>query len=360
MLAETESDGNAMELLGVGLGVIVAFVWGSADILATLAARRLRTFKTTFVSQSTGLLALVTFGILAFWLWHLPFTLTALGLSALIGIFTGLCAALGYFAFYRALEIGPVAIVSPLTATSSTFTLILSIIILQEQLTLGRIGFVSIVIFGIVLASTSLAELRTLLAKPGYSLWSPGVRWAIVATLAFGAMDFGIGASASLTGWFLPVLWTRVFSIVFLTLISYWKRHQRDTRELKRAYAELPMRAPAPGQAPGTVPTEMTKIERTLSLSLPSLDEIGHVRKPFSKIGLGVLLAVTAGIVENAAVLTFSLDTRITTTGISSVITSSYALVVMVFGMIAYHERLAKNQLFGIGMFMVGLFLLAL
>ena len=277
-------------------------------------------------------------------------------MSALIGIFTGLCAALGYFAFYRALEIGPVAIVSPLTATSSTFTLILSMLVLQEQLTLGRMGFVSIIILGIVLASTSLAELRTLLKKPGHSLWSPGVRWAIIATLGFGAMDFGIGASASISGWFLPVLWTRFFSILFLTLISYWKRHRRNLKELKSAPAELPLRAPT-----GALVAEIASpIERTLSLSLPSLEDIGRIRKPFSKIGLGVLLAVLAGIVENAAVLTFSLDTRITTTGISSVITSSYALVVMGFGMIAYHERLAKNQLFGIGMFMVGLFLLAL
>src|SRR3989440_7189322 len=175
-----------MERLGVGLGLAVALLWGSADILAALAARRLRTFKTTFVSQSIGLLALLAFGTVAFWLWHLPFTLTALVLSALIGIFTGLCAALGYFAFYRSLEIGPIAIVSPITATSSTFTLILSTLILQEQLTIGCMGFVTIVILGIVLASTSIAELRALLHKPGYSLWSQGVRWAIVATWPLG------------------------------------------------------------------------------------------------------------------------------------------------------------------------------
>jgi drug/metabolite transporter (DMT)-like permease len=66
------------------------------------------------------------------------------------------------------------------------------------------------------------------------------------------------------------------------------------------------------------------------------------------------------GMLENAAVLTFSLDTRIATTGIASAIASSYALVVMLFGMLMYRERLAKNQLFGIVMFMSGLILLAL
>ena len=58
-----------MERLGVGLGVTVALLWGSADILAALAARRLRTFKTTFVSQSIGLLALLAFnrGTILYW-----------------------------------------------------------------------------------------------------------------------------------------------------------------------------------------------------------------------------------------------------------------------------------------------------
>ncbi len=44
----------------------------------------------------------------------------------------------------------------------------------------------------------------------------------------------------------------------------------------------------------------------------------------------------------------------------TSAIASSYALVVMLFGMLVYRERLAKNQLLGIAMFMVGLVLLAL
>jgi drug/metabolite transporter (DMT)-like permease len=50
---------------------------------------------------------------------------------------------------------------------------------------------------------------------------------------------------------------------------------------------------------------------------------------------------------------------RIATTGIASAIASSYALVVMLFGMIVYRERPANNQLFGIAVFMVGLILLA-
>jgi len=328
-----------MELLGTGLGLTAALLWGSADILAALAARRLRTFKTTFLSQTIGLFVLLAFGTIALWRWHLPLTFTALLPSVLIGILTGLCAALGYFAFYRALEIGPIALVSPITSTSSTFTLVLSVLILQEQLSLGRTGFVTLVMLGLVLTSTSMAELRTLLKKPGLSIWGQGVRWAIVATLAFGAMDFGIGASASLTGWFLPVLWMRFFSILFLSFASLWKRQKRPSH-------------------PQTL-AEPASNGRTLSLSLPSLEDIAHIRYPLSKLGFGVLLAILAGTLENVAVLTFSFDTRITTIGIASAITSGYALVVILFGMLTYRERLDRNQLCGIAIFMVGLVLLA-
>lgn len=329
-----------MQPLGIGLGVTIALLWGTADILATLAARKMGTFKATLISQTSGLLALFSFAAIVFGVWHVTFTLSALGISALIGLFTGLFAALGYFAFYRALEIGPMTVVSPLTATSSAFTLLFAALILQERLSFGRLGLVTMIIFGIVLASTSLAELRELLHKPGYSLWSRGVRWAFVATLAFGAMDFGIGASASITGWFLPVLWTRIFSILFLTLISLWKRHRHVA-----------------GQ-PATSPSSPQK--QPICLSLANLDAIVHMWKLFSPVAAGLFLAVTAGIIENAAVLTFSFDTRIATTGITSAIASSYALVVMMFGMVVCHERLTKNQLMGISMFTTGLILLAL
>jgi drug/metabolite transporter (DMT)-like permease len=165
------------------------------------------------------------------------------------------------------------------------------------------------------------------------------VRWAIVAALAFGAMDFGIGAAASQSGWFLPIFWTRFFSIFFLTLASLRKRHKRLSH-------------------PPTI-ADLASNGRALSLSLPSLEDIAQVQHPFSKLGLALLLAMLAGTLENAAALTFSIDTSITTIGFASAITSAYALVVILFGMLTYRERLAWNQLCGIAIFMVGLVLLA-
>jgi uncharacterized membrane protein len=189
-----------MELLGPGLGIMTAILWGSADTIATIAARRLGTFKTTFASQAAGFLALFSFGIVAYVFLHLPFTQTMLAISLLIGIFTGVFAALGYFYFYRALEAGPIALVSPLTSTSSICTLLLSLFILRQGLTAVQIGAVIISILGVLLASTNLKEIRALLQNQRYTFFSKGLRWAIIATLAFGLMDFGIRSICSRIG----------------------------------------------------------------------------------------------------------------------------------------------------------------
>ena len=59
----SHSQGRNMGFLATGLGMIVALLWGSGDILATLASRRLSAFRTTFLSQVISLFILSGFGM---------------------------------------------------------------------------------------------------------------------------------------------------------------------------------------------------------------------------------------------------------------------------------------------------------
>lgn len=329
-----------MGFLGVGLGLLVACLWGLADIFAILAARRLSTFKATFLSQLVSLLGLIAIGVGAFFFSHLFFTLPALVNSASIGIFTGMCAALAFLSLYRALELGPVAITGPLTATSPIFTLILSASILREHLTLAQIGFVVLGILGIVLASMNLPELHILLTKFRFSFWTPGVRWAMVATLTFGTLDFGVGAAVAVSNWFLPGLFTRFFTLLFLALFAY---AIRIWRRLRIQMALVPASQKTPG-----------------SLSFPSFEEMNSLWKPSQALGRGVSFALIVGAAESAAILVFSLGTQVATTSVTSAIASSYGLFVMLFGVLVYRERLGINQFLGIGLFMTSLIFLAL
>ncbi|HET8844486.1 MAG TPA: DMT family transporter [Ktedonobacteraceae bacterium] len=323
--------------MGIDLGVVVAILWGSGDILATLAARQISSFRTAFLSQLAGLIGLLVLGAGALWFGYFFFPSETILLGGLFGLFTGLCAALGYMALYRSLELGPVAIVGPLTATSPIFTLILAALILRENLTLESKGLVVAGILGVILASLNLSELGKFFRKSGSPLRGSGVRWAIVATFAFGAVDFGIGASASLSHWFLAALWTRFFTLVFLVLFSSGRLFQRWFRRQAGMTSQI-----------------------TQSLPIPVLKNSVTLKPPSPDISLGVLLALLVGVIEDAAILTFSFATRIATTGVTSAIASSYGLFVMLFGLLVYREKPGWLQLLGVAIFMISLFLLAM
>src|SRR5690348_14938172 len=94
---------DACSMLGVALGLVVAFFLGITDILATLAARHFGAMKAVFRAQVYGTLALLCFEGFAILYWHLSLTPTALMTSIGIGLFTGMCAALANFSLYRAL-----------------------------------------------------------------------------------------------------------------------------------------------------------------------------------------------------------------------------------------------------------------
>src|SRR5437899_1813069 len=117
-----------MQLVAIALGVCAALFWGLADSLATLSARRLTTFQTTLISQIASLLALnVLFIFMHVFNPSITIELSLENVGA--GILTGTFTFVAYLSAYRALEVGPVAITSPLSSASAVVTLLLSMFI---------------------------------------------------------------------------------------------------------------------------------------------------------------------------------------------------------------------------------------
>lgn len=308
-----------MQLMGIALGGGVAILWGTADSIATLSTRRLSTFTTTFISQLSGLLILTIALLLFSWLQPSSlFTLPPNGI--LIGLFTGLFTAIGYLALYRSLELGPVAITSPLSSTSAVVTLLLSMLLLQEQVSLLDGVAMVAVITGVLFASIDIREVR-LLFKPrsGERLLGKGIFWACMTPVSFGLVDIGIGGSTALHGWFAPVFFSFAFSTFILSLLFLWRHSQRSNEKFR---------------SPG------------LSLFLQN--------------PVAILFAVGAGALECIAVLTFGLATQIIKPGLTAAIASNYSLIAILFGVFVLHERLMINQKLGIGMVMSGLTLLTI
>lgn len=243
----------------------VAFLWGSADSVSAFAARRIGALPTTFFSQFAGLLMLFCLSALLPLMWE-SFTPLLFLLSALTGLF----ASVGYYTFYQGLAIGPITLVSTISSSSSILTLLLSFLLFHDRIAPAQVGALSIIILGVVLTSTNLQGLRDLLVKKRLSpvRAKTGITWAFLAAIAFSAMDLSIGFSSKVAGWFLPVLFMRIFSLLFLSAIFFWirsrTRAERSFLGLSKAEPQALQRA-AIAKNPG-VPLSSVKQENDQAL----------------------------------------------------------------------------------------------
>lgn len=224
-----------MDITGIVLGVTVALLWGSTEGMSAFAARRIGALRTTVFSQLAGLLTVAILSTFIPRIWE-AFT----PLTILMGACSGLLASVGYYSFYRGLAIGPVTLVSAISSGSSTVTLLLAVLLLRESLSLGTLIALGLILLGIIRASTNLGELRSIssLRSKSWVRGSSGVKWALLTVVAFGAMDFSVGLSARIAGWFLPVLFMRCFSLLFLSTMYLWTRYQSHVRQRSSAHLQ--------------------------------------------------------------------------------------------------------------------------
>src|SRR3954469_21005469 len=97
-----------MSGLAVLLALASSVAWGTADFAGGLISRRLPTLAVTVVSQSAGLAALLVAVAVA----GLRFD----GRSFALGVAAGVGGGAGLAAFYRALSLGTMSVVSPVAA----------------------------------------------------------------------------------------------------------------------------------------------------------------------------------------------------------------------------------------------------
>ena len=120
------------------------------------------------VLYAVALAALGRFPVLTLEQVPLGLGLAALGLAGLL-------------LFYKALALGPIAIVSPIGAAYVVVTVLLVVVFLGERLTTSQIIAISVTMIGIVLTGTDGRSLAAALSRP-----KPGVWLAIFAMIGFG------------------------------------------------------------------------------------------------------------------------------------------------------------------------------
>jgi drug/metabolite transporter (DMT)-like permease len=212
--------------MAIILGLLAAISWGAADFLARYATRLIGTYRTLFFMQFFGLVGLGiylqisgTFSQLInshhwqAWTWAL--------LAALLNCLCNL-------ALYRAFEVGVLTVVSPIAASSSALTVVLSFLSGELVSHSQAIGIAASLI-GVVLAATSFtpeivtlpdAAIDGLVTRKKRGL-TRGVGWALVSSVGYGVLFWLLGfyVTPALGGLF-PIWLVRLVSICTLALFA--------------------------------------------------------------------------------------------------------------------------------------------
>jgi drug/metabolite transporter (DMT)-like permease len=289
-----------------------AVTYGVADFTGGLAARRAPLLVVTVVAQGAGLLSL----LLAVGLVAGQPSGAALGLGA----FAGLVGVSGLLLYLKALAVGPMGVVAPLSAVISA-GLPLAVGLLGGE----RLGPVAVLAVAVALAAILLATKGTRNDRAA----STGVLLGLAAGLGFGMFFVAVNAAPDDSGLW-PLLAGRVASVVLLTVL------------VLRHHLPLPTRARAVSLAP---------VAGEPGVPSPGAGRAGR-RGPW-------LLMVVSGVFDTLANVLFLVSTRLGDLGISAVVVSLYPVVVVLLARVVLGERLTGTQLLSAGLALTASALLA-
>jgi uncharacterized membrane protein len=282
-------------------GLAAALGWGLADYAGAVAGRRVGSLATVVLGQllsaSFMTVVLVATGQ------DVSRAGSFLGLLALNGVFT----AFAYATHYKALELGPVAVVSPIGGAYAVVGIALAITIDGEDPGGLALGGAAVTIAGVVLASTDIPAFRA-----GVRGGAPGLWWSVVASISFGVAAYLLGTAAQEMGWVLGLWGSRVAQVTcYLPVIAL---RRRDFTRLRAG---------------------------------------GGART-------GIVVALAAGAADILGVTTYSAGAEAGFLSIVLAASAVFPMVAVLLSISFLHERLAANQWVGVVLVVVGLLTLAL
>jgi len=286
--------------MGIISALISMFGWGTADFLAAKATRKAGDILALFSMQIVGfLIALIYFfsRINTFDLSRLPKYLLLLAIIGFLQI-------IAYLAYYIGLKKGTVSLVAPVGASWGIVTAILSIIFLNEVLLGNQILAVILIAIGIILVSIDFGTFKST-KKVNLLI---GIKEGIIAMLGWGVSMFLLVFTTDALGWFVPVLFFKIFGIGLLFLYMLKKR---------------------------------------------SFQKIS-ITKPV------ILLLVPIGILDIVAFFTYSLGINSLNASMVAPVAASFPVVTIILARIFLKERLSIIQTIGVVGIIAGLVIISL
>jgi drug/metabolite transporter (DMT)-like permease len=277
-------------LTGVVLALAASLSWGIADFGGGVGARRVHVVWVLVVSQTAGL---VLVGAMA--LATLPHPPS--GRELAWGAFGGAAGAVGLGCFYRALAVGTMGIVGPISATGAVVPVAYGLARGEHPSVLQGVGIV-VAVGGVIAAS-----LEPLPEGAGRKL-ATGVGLSLLAALGFGSALLGLNR-VSQAG----VVW-------------------------------------------GTLTLRLTVIPIVLVAALLVRPSLARVRPT-----LPILAA--AGLFDTGANLLYGASARHGLISVVSVLGSLYPVVLVVLARFVLSERIARPQLAGVAVALAGVALIS-
>jgi drug/metabolite transporter (DMT)-like permease len=278
---------------GFVLGAGAALAWGLADAIVTYYARRIGFLRALLVIHGLSLIPLVALALVV----GAPEGASWQQWAAAAAL--GPLAVIAYAGFYRALELGPISIVSPIVSAFGAVVVLLALLVGETLSEVQALGCALVLLF-VVLAS---AETST-----GARLGGEGIRLSLITCLSFGVYLFLLGRLAEDLEWVFPILLSRTVAVAILAGI---------------------VAARAEGGGLGLGPA-------------------------------GVLGCAGTGALEASGYLMFNRGAEIGELAITGAAASAYPVIPIVVGLFALRERVARHQLVGVAGVIVGMVLLSL
>ncbi len=279
-----------------GLGT--ALGWGVADFIAAIVSRRIGVVAALLLAQFAGLICLGVFFVVT----HPSLEASGAQIALLVG--NGLIASIAYYSLYKGLELGPIALVSPIVSAYAAFTIVLAVVFLNEAIGGAALLGMLVTFGGVALASTDLPALRS-----GRATHGPGVRFGLVSMLAFGASTFLIARLARDLGWWLPVTISRITTTVTLLVGSALLHREPSFQKVDaRSFAEC----------------------------------------------------AVIGVADVGGLILYARGSQLGMVSIVAAASAAYAVIPVIGGVVVFRERPVMNQIVGIVVVFAGLLLLGL
>jgi drug/metabolite transporter (DMT)-like permease len=293
--------------MGILLGLATALSWGSADLCARFATRKIGTFRTMLYMQlSSFLLLTLLMPLLGGW-GHLTD-----GSGSAVwawGVLAGCLNTSSTLALYRSFEIGKMSIVAPVSASYPVLTIVLSMFT-GEGLTMTRIVGMALTISGVVLVARGddvSNDANAIDSATQPQKQNLGVGWALYSAVGFGVMFWLLGVRIVPLVGAVPSVW-----IIRLTSV---------------------------------VVTSIAIVSTRNSLAVPTKQAAPWI------LGTGVL--------DTNAYLLNNFGMKLEQISVVSVLASLYGAVTVGLAAVLLKERISRMQWFGIALIFAGIVLIS-